>query len=130
MENNLRARLIEWLASDPALAGINTFEEESPLSSSPPWLGIAASGSVDWGCKDRRGSEVRLALELESRSDRPEADAELLRSIKSRVLNLPVFHSEFEVASVRFLRSRSEARADNRRGALLEFRFRIFEPLN
>ena len=29
----------------PALARINSVEEESPLSASPPWLGIAASAS-------------------------------------------------------------------------------------
>jgi hypothetical protein len=45
------------------------------------------------------------------------------------VLELPPFHAGFELASIRFLRSRSEARADNLRAALLEYRFRLFEPL-
>jgi Protein of unknown function (DUF3168) len=119
MENDLRAALMAWLRADP----------EAPLSTTPPWLGIATSASIDWGTKDRAGREVRIALELESRTDAVAEDAPLLSAISRRVLDLPPFHSGFELASIRFLRSRSEARANNLRGALLEYRFRIFEPL-
>lgn len=126
MENALRAALIEWLRNDPDLATINVIEEESPLRASAPWLGISASASADWGTKDRPGREVRIALELESRSDEAGTDTALLAAIERRVLDLPPFHPAFELASIRFLRARSEARENNLRGALLEFRFRIF----
>lgn len=129
MENDLRAALIAWLAADPALAAINAIEEEAPLSATPPWLGIAASASTEWGTKDRMGREVRVALELDSYTDLTAGDAGLLGAIERRVLELPPFHTGFEIASIRFLRSRSEARADNRRAALLEYRFRLFAPL-
>ncbi|MFN3864415.1 MAG: DUF3168 domain-containing protein [Erythrobacter sp.] len=128
MENDLRAALIAWLRSDPALAGINTIAEEAPLSVSPPWLAIAASASIDWGTKDRAGRETRIALELETRTDLTAGDAALLGAIERRVLDMPPFQPGFELASIRFLRSRSEARDDNRRAALLEYRFRILEP--
>ena len=97
---------------------------------SAPWLGIAASASTDWGTKDRRGREVRVALELETRIDEPGSDNALIEAIEARVLALPVFHIDFELASIRFLRARSEQRDANLRGALLEFRFRIFAPTN
>lgn len=129
MENQLRAQLIAWLRGDPALAGINAIEEESPVAASAPWLGIAASASTDWGSKDRPGREVRIALELESRTDDPAADADILAAIERRVLTLPPVQTDFEVASIRFLRARSEARANNLRGGLIEFRFRIFAPI-
>lgn len=129
MENDLRAALIAWLNADPALSAINAIAEEAPLSVSPPWLGIAASASIDWGTKDRQGRETRIALELETRTDQTGEDASLLAAIERRVLDLPPFHPGFELASIRFLRSRSEARADNRRGALLEYRFRILAPV-
>ena len=128
MENHLRAALISWLRNDPALAAINAIEEESPLKTSAPWLGIAASASTDWGAKERKGREVRIALELESRADTADSDAALISAIETRVLDLPPFHPDFELASIRFLRARSERRQHNLRGALLEFRFRIFEP--
>lgn len=129
MENALRAALIDWLRADPALAPINTIEEEAPLRSPAPWLGIAASASIDWGTKDRAGREIRIALELASRADHPAADAAVLAAIEARVLALPPFNTGFELASIRFLRSRSEARPNNLRAALLEFRFRLFVPL-
>ncbi|OBV09947.1 tail completion protein gp17 [Erythrobacter dokdonensis] len=125
MENELRAALIAWLRSDPALASINSVEEEAPLRASPPWLGIAASAAIDWGSKDRPGREMRIALELETLTDLTAVDASLLGAIERRVLALPPFQPGFEVASIRFLRSRSEARENNRRAALLEFRFRL-----
>lgn len=129
MENDLRAALIAWLAADPALSAINAIEEEAPLSVTPPWLGIAASASTEWGTKDRTGREIRVALELESHTDLTANDAGLLSAIERRVLELPPFQPGFELVSIRFLRSRSEARADNRRAALLEYRFRLFAPL-
>lgn len=128
MENYLRAQLVAWLRDDPALSSINAIEEESPVKASAPWLGIAASASTDWGTKERRGREVRIAIELESRADEPDADGPLLNAIEERVLSLPPFQSGFELASIRFLRARSEEREGNLRGALLEFRFRIFTP--
>lgn len=126
MENRLRADLIEWLRNDPALTGINAIEEESPLRASPPWLGLAASASTNWGTKDKPGREIRIALELETRTDEPSADASLLAAIEARVLDLPPFSLGYELASVRFFRGRSEQREGNRRGALLEFQFRLF----
>ena len=128
MENSLRAELINWLRNDPQLASINAVEEETPVNASAPWLGIAASASTDWGTKERPGREVRIALELESRTDEADADAPLVSAIERRVLTLPPFQTGFELASIRFLRARSEERANNLRGALLEFRFRVFAP--
>lgn len=125
MENLLRAALLAWLASDPALAEINAFEEESPLSTSPPWLGIAASASADWGTKDRSGREVRVALELVTRGDDPGADGRTIAAIDRRIESLPASQPDFAIASVRFLRARTERRPGNLRAALLEYRFRL-----
>ncbi|MEL6237183.1 MAG: DUF3168 domain-containing protein [Pseudomonadota bacterium] len=129
MENTLRADLVAWLRDDPALDDINAIEEESPLRASPPWLGISASASADWGTKDRPGREIRIALELETRIDDPAADAVLVSAIERRTLDLPPFAESYELASIRFLRARSEQRDANRRGALLEFRFRLFHAI-
>ncbi len=129
MENRLRADLIDWLRDDPALGTINAIREESPVRATPPWLGLAASASTLWGTKDRPGKEIRVALELETRTDDPAADASFLSSIESRVLDLPPFATGYELASIRFVRSRSEERQGNRRAALLEFQFRLFQSL-
>lgn len=127
METTFRAALIAWLSGDPALASINAIEEELPLSASPPWLGIASSASADWSTKERRGREVRVALELQSLADRADADAIEVAAIEKRIEALPKEQDGFEIVNVRFLRARAERRANNRRAYLLEYSFRLFE---
>ena len=127
MEALLRSELVHWLRNDPALGDLNGVGEESPLTAPLPWLAIAASASAEWGTKDRRGREVRVALELESRGDAPDAAADLITAIEQRVAAFRQAASGFTVASVGFLRARSEQRGRNRRATLLEFRFRLLE---
>jgi hypothetical protein len=126
VESELRSTLIQWLRSDPALAGLlNAVTEEAPSRASPPWLGIAASMSADWSTKDRKGREVRVALELHCRGDDPGTAVATAQAIEARVETLPRAQAEFEVVSTTFLRARAEQRAGNTRAVLLEYRFRV-----
>lgn len=128
METQLRASLLQWLSADPLLANeINTFAEEAPLSATPPWLGIVASASTDWGCKDRSGREVRIALELTIRSDEPASGSSLVTAIDKRIDTMPAAQDGFEIVTSRFLRARAERRPRNLRAILLEYRFRLLE---
>ena len=128
MEHDLRAALLGWLRSGPApLTGLNAVEEETPLRASPPWLGFAASASTDWSTKDHRGREVRIAFELRTRGDDPAGDSALMRAIGERIEDAPRLHPDFHIASIHFLRARTERRANNARSALLEYRIRCLE---
>lgn len=125
MEPQLRAALLEWLrAASAPLDTLTAIEEEAPARASPPWLAIAASASADWSTKDRQGREVRIALELHSRGDDLLADAALVSAIDRRVEALPRAREGFEIASIQFLRARTERRANAARATLLEYRFR------
>lgn len=126
METLLRAALIDWLRADAVLRdSVNAIAEEAPLRIVPPWLGIVASASADWSTKDRRGREVRVALELHYRGDDPATASDLISAIEARVESLPSTHDGFEIASSAFLRARAEQRANNTRAVLLEYRFRL-----
>ncbi len=126
MEVPLRAALIAWLAADPALAGtLNAVVEEAPNRTALPWLAIAASASADWSTKELAGREVRVALELHCRGDRPDTAATLVSAIESRITALPAAQSGFRVVTAQFLRARAEQRAANTRAILLEYRFRV-----
>lgn len=128
METHLRAALIDWLRSDAFLSEqLNAVEEESPVRASPPWLGIAASASVDWSTKERVGREVRIAVELQTRGDDVAGDGALVSKLEKRITALPRNQSEFDIATIQFLRARAERRARNLRSILLEYRFRILE---
>jgi hypothetical protein len=126
MEITLRAALIAWLKSDPALAAqLNAVVEEAPSRTALPWLAIAASASTDWSAKDRAGREVRVALELHCRGDKPGSVAGLVSAIESRVTALPTAQSGYRIVTTQFLRARAEQRGANTRAVLLEYRFRL-----
>ena len=128
MESELRNALIAWLASDPVLSGaLNDFTEEAPSRASAPWLGIATSASTDWSTKTRRGREVRVAIELQTRGDEPTETAALTSQIEERIEGLPSAQQGFSIANTTFLRARAEQRERNTRAVLLEYRFRILE---
>lgn len=127
METALRAALIHWLRADPALAPLNSITEEAPQRAVMPWLGIAASASADWSTKDRKGREIRIALELHCRGDDPLTAAALAPAVEARIAALPSAQPGFDIASAIFLRARAEQRAGNVRSVLIEYRFRVLE---
>ncbi|AJA07520.1 hypothetical protein SKP52_02955 [Sphingopyxis fribergensis] len=64
-EGALRARALELLARDDALAGIvHGIFDGTPPRASAPYVSVGAAEGVDWGTKDRPGREVRLTLTL------------------------------------------------------------------
>lgn len=126
METSFRRDLLAWLAADAVLSqGLNAVAEEAPVAATPPWLGIAASASIDWSAKDRAGREVRLALEMTCRGDDPDAVAGLSAALDRRVATLPPAQDGYRVVVTQFLRSRAERRAGNLRAVLAEYRFLI-----
>ncbi len=128
METRLRNVLIQWLKSDPALgAALNDVAEEAPSRAQLPWLGLAASASTDWSTKQRKGREVRIALELHNLGEEPDETANLVAAIESRIEMLPSAQDGFQIVTTAFLRARAEQRPQNRRAVLLEYRFRLLE---
>ncbi len=126
METALRASLIDWLRSDPALAPhINIVAEEAPVRAHAPWLGITASACVDWSAKGLKGREVRLAIELHLRGDDPATGTALADAVEARIETLPASQPGFSIANIVFLRSRAEHRPGNVRAILVEYRFRL-----
>ena len=126
MEIAFRAALVEWLAADPLLAAeLNAITEEAPLRVSPPWLGIVASASGEFGHKTGAGREVRVALELQFTGDDPAEAADLVNAIEARVLAFPPDQPGYRLASLAFLRARAQQRGEARRAFLLEYRARL-----
>lgn len=129
MELAFRAALLAWLSADPLLAaGLNAIAEEAPLRASPPWLGLVASASSDFGHKTGAGREVRVALELQTLGDDAAGTAALVSAIEARIAAMPAAHPDFHVASLTFLRARAEQRGEARRAVLLEYRARLISP--
>ncbi|MFN3423911.1 MAG: DUF3168 domain-containing protein [Novosphingobium meiothermophilum] len=128
MEIPFRSVLIDWLASDPVLSGaLNAVVEEAPLRTALPWLALTASASSNWGTKTQAGREIRVALELNFRSDDPLGGAALVAAIEARVEALPADQSAagLHVASLGLLKARAEQRGEALRAVVLEYRARV-----
>lgn len=128
MEIPFRAALVDWLATDPALsAALNAVVEEAPLRTALPWLALTASASTNWGTKTLAGREIRVALELNFRSDDPLGGAALVAAIEARVESLPADQSAagFRLASISLLKARAEQRSEALRVVVLEYRARV-----
>lgn len=125
MEVPLRAALIGWLASDPALTGqLNSVTEEVPSRTSLPWLAISASASVDWSTKTEIGYETRIAMELHCRGDTPGSAGDLVAAIQARIRAFPRAQTGFAVVTQEFMRARVAQVAESSRTILIEYRFR------
>lgn len=128
MESTLRQSLIDWLSADPLLsASLNAITEETPSRASPPWLAIGTSASADWSTKERRGREVRMALELQMRAEDQGEAAAIAGLIEDRIEALPPDQPGYRIITTQFLRARAEQRAGNLRSVLIEYRFRLLE---
>ena len=90
-----------------------------------PWLGLVASASVDWSTKTEIGRDIRIALELHCRGDRPGDAADLVSAIEQRIVDFPRTQAGFAVAGIHFLRARAQQRDPGTRAVLLEYRFRL-----
>ncbi|MDT0576529.1 DUF3168 domain-containing protein [Croceicoccus sp. F390] len=126
MEIALRALVLRALADDPVLsAELNSITEEAPARASLPWLALVASASVDWSHKTGEGREIRLAIELQCRGDDPATASGLVRRIEEVIAGLAKNQPDFTIASVLFLRARTQQRLPATRAVLIEHRFRL-----
>lgn len=128
MESILRTALVDWLASDPLLATtLNSVTEEVPSRATAPWLAIVASASSDWSTKDRKGREIRVALELQIRGEEAGESGDIASLIEDRIAALPADQTGMRIITTQFLRARAEQRDHLSRAVLLEYRFRALE---
>lgn len=64
-ETALRARALELLEGDKALAGmVHGIFDGTPPRATAPYVAVGAAEGIDWGTKDRAGREIRLTLTL------------------------------------------------------------------
>lgn len=128
MEIAFRAALIAWLAADTGLAaGLNAIVEEAPSRTALPWLALTASASTDWGSKDVRGREIRVALEVNYRGDDPLAESALVAAIERRVEAMPAdqWAYGFRLVNLTFMRAKAEQRGEALRALMLDYRARV-----
>lgn len=100
----LRARVLDLLARDAALAGlVHGIFDGTPPRVSAPYVTIGAAEGREWGTKDRAGREIRLTLTLVGVGD---AAADAAARIEAVVGALRGAAGDWTVVGARTIRTR------------------------
>jgi hypothetical protein len=122
----LRAAMVAAMRADPVLAAaLNGVFLGPAVRASPPFAEVAETLGTDWGTKDRRGREVRLAVLVRDATETPARLMELAEAVEQAVLAMPRMLDGWQVASLVFVRSRVAGEGPGRWLAAVEFRARV-----
>ena len=124
-EEAVRAAVGDALRGHAALAGLNGVFDGPAVRATPPFAEVREVLSVDWGTKDARGRELRVAVALRDAGEEPGRVSALAEAAGQAVEGLARDLDGWRVASVAFLRSRVAGEAPGRWLAVVEYRVRV-----
>ena len=124
----VRAGVRAALASEAVLTGaLNGVFDGPQVRASAPYAEVGEALSSDWGTKDARGREVRLAVLIRDLAERPVRLGELVDAAERAVEGIARDLDGWRVASVVFLRARIAGEGPGRWLAVAEWRVRVLE---
>lgn len=118
----IRAAAVEALASVP---GIGRVYDAPPLQAALPHAVVAIDLESDWSHKSGPGREVRLALSIFDKAERPERLRRLAGEAEAAVAGIGGATGEWQVATMVLLRARTVRGRDGVWAAIVEFRARL-----
>lgn len=122
----LAAAAIEALRG---VAGLNAVHEGEPLQASCPFASVEAGPEADWSHKSGEGRELRLAVTIRDKGERPARLRTLLSEVEAALDGGLAVPSGWRVVTMVFRRARLvQARAGEWAG-VIEYRVRLLaEP--
>lgn len=124
----VRAAIGAALRGDATLAGVLNGVFDGPaVRASEPYADIADVAASDWGTKDRRGRELRVAVRLRDAGETPARLGLLVDAAERAIEGLPRALDGWRIASCVFLRSRTAGEGPGRWLAVIEYRLRVLE---
>lgn len=127
-EGAVRVAVAAALRADAVLtAALNGVFDGPAVRASPPYAELGDTLASDWGTKDRRGREVRIAVLLRDLAERPERLAELADKAGAAIETMPRMLDGWRIASLAPLRSRMAGEGPGKWIAVIEYRVRILE---
>ena len=120
------AGIVEALRGDAVLGEtLNGVFEGPSARASAPWAEIGDALASDWGTKDWRGREVRVAVMLRDLAERPARLGMLVEAAGAAIAAMPAALDGWRVASAGLLRSRVAGEGPGRWLAVVEYRVRV-----
>lgn len=95
------------------------------VKASAPWVEIGPMVAVDWSTKDIAGREIRLALTVRDRADRPARCHALAAAAGGAVEDLPRDLDGWRIATLTFVRARVAGERPGQWSATVEYQVRM-----
>lgn len=127
-EGAVRAAIVAALRADAALGAVLNGVFDGPgVRASAPYAEVTDALATDWGTKDRRGRELRVAITLRDLAELPGRLNAMVDATQAAIEGLARDLDGWRVASVAFQRSRIAPEGPGRWLAVVEYRVRILE---
>lgn len=127
-EAEVRGAIAAALRADVTLAGVLNGVFDGPaVRASPPFAEVGDALASDWGTKDLRGRELRVAVSIRDATERPVRLAGFVDAAERAIEALPRVLDGWRVASCVFVRSRVAGEGPGRWLAVIEYRVRVLE---
>lgn len=125
-EQDIRAAVLALLREDAALrAKVNRVHDGMPVKATPPTMVLGECSGSDWGCKDRPGRELRIAITIEDDLETTSRIGAILPLAEGAVQRLPGLVGGWQVGSLVLIRSRLLRTNAGRWNALMDYRIRV-----
>lgn len=127
-EATVRGGIVAALRADATLAGVLNGVFDGPaVRASAPYAEVSDGLATDWGTKDVRGRELRVAVTIRDLAERPGRLATLVDAAERAVEGLAGDLGGWRVASLVFVRSRVAGEGPGKWLAVVEYRVRVLE---
>ncbi|QDZ08679.1 DUF3168 domain-containing protein [Sphingomonas panacisoli] len=104
---------------------LNGVFDGPPVKASAPWVELGPLIAADWSTKDKSGREVRLALTVRDRADRPARTHALAAAAGGAVEAVPRDLSGWRIASLAFVRARVTGDRPGEWSASVEYQIKL-----
>ena len=127
-EGAVRAAFAAVLRDDATLAAVLNGVFDGPaVRATTPFAEVSDVLAGDWGTKDARGRELRVAVSIRDATETSARLMELVDAAERAIEALPRDVDGWRVASCAFLRSRTAGEGPGRWLAVIEYRVRVLE---
>lgn len=124
----VRAAIVAALREDAALgATLNGVFDGPGVRASAPYAEVGDGLATDWGTKDARGRELRIAVTIRDLAETPARLGALVDAAERAIEGSARDLDGWRVASLAFVRARTAGEGPGKWVAVIEYRARVLE---
>lgn len=121
--HELQAKVIEVLGG---VAGLGTYTL-APVQAAYPFATVDAGLETDWSHKSGTGREVRIAVTIRDKGERPERVQQIETQAEEAISGLSGTTANWSLVSMSFMRSRLVQEKETGWAAVIEYRARMLQ---